>query len=120
MAAGNRSEDLTVTQGTDALFKILIKDSSGDAFDVTDKSFSASLKKSYSADDSTAIDFTINKAQPVEGVISISLTDTQTLTLDVNTRYVYDVFMYNTVGQNEITSVLKGKVFVEPSVTRVS
>lgn len=119
MAAGNRTEDLTVTQGTDALFKIIIKDSTGEVFDVTEKSFSASLKKSYTADDSTAIDFNINKAIPQDGIISISLTDTQTLALDVNTRYVYDVFMYNSVGNTEITSVLKGKVFVEPSVTRV-
>jgi len=119
MAAGNRSEDLTVTQGTDALFKIIIKDSTGAVFDVSSKAFAASLKKSYSADDSTAIDFTINKAIPESGVISISLTDTQTLALDVNTRYVYDVFMFNESGNTEITSVLKGKVYVEPSVTRV-
>ena len=44
-----RTEDLTVVQGTDATFKINIKDSAGNAFDITDKSFSASMKKSFSA-----------------------------------------------------------------------
>lgn len=120
MASGSRSEDLTVVQGTDALFKINIKDSAGDAFDVSTKSFSASLKKSYSADDATAIDFTTAVSDAAAGIISISLTDTQTLALDVNTRYVYDVMMYNTSGGTDITSILKGKVFVEASVTRVS
>jgi len=115
-----RSEDLTVVQGTDALFKINIKDTSGNAFDVSSKSFSASLKKSYSADDATAINFTTAISNAVGGVISISLSDTQTLALDVNTRYVYDVMMYNTAGSTEITNFLKGKVFVEASVTRVS
>jgi len=120
MASGSRSEDLTVVQGTDALFKIVIKDSAGAAFDVSSKSFSASLKKSYSSDDSTAVDFSVAISDAAAGIISISLTDTQTAALDGDSRYVYDVFMYNTSGSTDITSILKGKVFVESSVTRVS
>ncbi len=118
MASGSRSEDLTVVQGTDALFKIVIKDSAGATFDVSTKSFSASLKKSYSSTES--INFSVAVSDAPGGVISISLTDTQTAALDGDSRYVYDLFMYNTSGSTDITSILKGKVFVESSVTRVT
>ena len=118
MASGSRSEDLTVVQGTDALFKIVIKDSAGATFDVTAKSFSASLKKTYSSTDT--VNFSVAVSDAVAGIISISLSDTQTAALDGDSRYVYDVFMYNTSGSTDITSILKGKVFVESSVTRVS
>jgi hypothetical protein len=118
MASGSRSEDLTVVQGTDALFKIVIKDSAGAAFDVTAKSFSASLKKSYNSTDT--INFTVAVSDAAAGIISISLSDTQTAALDGDSRYVYDLFMYNTSGSTDITSILKGKVFVESSVTRVT
>lgn len=120
MATGSRSEDLTVIQGTDALFKINIKDSDGEEFDVTDKAFAASLKKSFTSSDASAIDFTTNISVAQSGIISISLTNEQTLSLDVNTRYVYDLLMYDSASGTEITSILRGKVFVEPSVTRVS
>lgn len=115
-----RTEDLTVVQGTDATFKINIKDSAGNAFDITDKSFSASMKKSFSAADSTKIDFTTQIVGAQTGIISIALTNDQTSDLDTSTRYVYDVLMYNTSGNTEITSILSGKIFVDPSVTRVT
>lgn len=120
MSTGSRSEDLTVIQGTDALFKINIKDSEGAEFDVTDKAFAASLKKSFSSSDSSSIDFTTNISVAQSGIISISLTNAQTLSLDVNSRYVYDVMMYDAASGTEVQSILRGKVFVEPSVTRVS
>ena len=115
-----RTEDLTVVQGTDALFKINIKDSAGNAFDITDKSFSASMKKSFSAADNTKIDFTTNIVNAQSGIVSISLDNTDTANLDTATRYVYDLLMYNTSGNTDITSILSGKVFITPSVTRVS
>lgn len=120
MATGSRNEDLTVTQGTDALFRINIKDSDGEVYDVTGKSFAASLKKSYSASDDSTIDFSTFVSVAQSGIISISLTNAQTLSLDVNTRYVYDVMMYDTASGTEVTNILSGKVFVVPSVTRIS
>lgn len=120
MASGSRTEDLTVTVGTDALFKINLKDSSGEVYDASGKSFSASMKKSYTASDASKIDFATEVVSAQTGVISIALTSEQTIDLDQNTRYVYDVFMYNTSSNTDITSILKGKVFVEASVTRVS
>lgn len=111
-----RIEDLTVTQGTDANFKIYITDSDGDAKDISAKFFSASMKKSYS--DTTSIDFTtiINNANG--GILTLSLTNEQTADLDYTTRYVYDVMMYES-GNTAVENILIGKVFIKPSVTRI-
>lgn len=117
--ASTRAEDLTIIQGTDAVFNINIQEPDGTPKDVTSQLFSAALKKSYSAADSAKIDFTTDIIDEANGEIRISLDSEVTAILDHNTRYVYDVFMYG-AGNNNITSILEGKVFVKPSVTRVS
>jgi hypothetical protein len=112
-----RVEDLTVFQGTDANFKLFIKESDGETNrDLTDKLFDASLKKSYTA--SASIDFTVTVTDAVNGIVEMTLSSAQTTTLDANARYVYDVMMYES-GNTSIENILEGKVFVRPTVTRV-
>ena len=110
------TQDLTLTQGTDARFKINIKDETGAAKDISGKSFVAGAKKSYS--DSTTISFTTVVLDAAAGQIRISLDNDQTAGLDSSIRYVYDVFMYD-AGNTNVTEVVSGKIFVEPSVSRV-
>jgi len=110
------NEDLTLTQGTDARFKINIKDENGDVKDLSGKSFIGGLKKSYT--DSTTISFSTAVVNADAGEIRISLDNDQTAELDSSTRYVYDVFMYDS-GNTNVTEVVSGKVFVVPSVSRV-
>lgn len=117
--SSTRAEDLTVIQGTDASFKINIQEPDGTAKDVTSQFFYASLKKSHSAADSSKIDFTTSVIDAANGIITMSLTAEVTATLDHNSRYVYDCFMA-AAGNNNITSILEGKIFVKPSVTRLS
>lgn len=116
--ASTRAEDLTIVQGTDATFRINIQEPDGTAKDVTSQFFYASLKKSHSAADSSKIDFTTSVIDAANGIISLSLTSTETASLDHNARYVYDCFMA-AAGNNDIQSILEGKIFVKPSVTRV-
>ena len=116
--SSTRAEDLTIIQGTDVTFKINIQEPDGTAKDVTSQYFYASLKKSYTSLDSTKIDFTTSVIDAANGIITISLDSDTTATLDHNTRYVYDCFMA-AAGNNNIISILEGKVFVKPSVTRV-
>lgn len=111
-----RTEDLTVTQGTDVNIRLLITEPNGNAKSLTNKLFSASMKKSYN--DSTSIDFSTSVDDANAGILTLSLTSDQTLGLDYNVRYVYDVMMYET-GNTSIENILAGKVFVKPSVTRV-
>lgn len=116
--SSTRAEDLTIIQGTDVTFKINIQEPDGTAKDVTSQYFYASLKKSYTSLDSTKIDFTTSVVDAANGIITISLDSDTTATLDHNTRYVYDCFMA-AAGNNNIISILEGKVFVKPSVTRI-
>lgn len=116
--SSTRAEDLTIIQGTDVTFRINIQEPDGTAKDVTSQYFYASLKKSYTSLDSTKIDFTTSVVDAANGIITISLDSDTTATLDHNTRYVYDCFMA-AAGNNNIISILEGKVFVKPSVTRV-
>lgn len=116
--SSTRAEDLTIVQGTDATFRINIQEPDGTAKDVTSQFFYASLKKSHSAADSSKIDFTTAVIDAANGIISISLDSDTTATLDHNARYVYDCFM-TAAGNNNIQSILEGKIFVKPSVTRV-
>jgi hypothetical protein len=112
-----RTEDLTVFQGTDANFKLFIKESDGETSrDLTDKLFDASLKKSYTATES--VDFAVSVTDAANGIVEMSLTNTQTTALEANSRYVYDVIMYES-GNTSIEKILEGKVFVKPTVTRV-
>ena len=116
--SSTRAEDLTIVQGTDAVFRINIQEPDGTPKDVTSQLFSASLKKSYTSLDSTKIDFTTTVVDSANGIITIGLNSDTTATLDHSARYVYDVFMYAS-GNTNIISILEGKVFVKPSVTRV-
>lgn len=112
-----RLEDLTIYQGTDTNIKLNIADTDGTPKDLSTKLFSASLKKSYSSSE-TPVEFTTTVIDAVNGVITLSLDDTQTAALDHTRRYVYDVFMYES-GNTNIEAILEGKVFVKPTVTRV-
>jgi|GEM_PF-7043770 hypothetical protein len=113
----SRVEDLTVAQGTDASFKIYLKDSAGASLDVSTKLFSASMKKSYTS--TASIDFTTAVNDAPNGVMTISLTKDQTTNLDEHVRYVYDVMMYE-AGNTNVEEILNGKVFIKPTVTRLS
>jgi hypothetical protein len=112
----SRVEDLTVVQGTDSNFKLLMVEANGDPKDLTGKLFSASMKKTYS--DATSIDFTTTVLNANAGSISLELSSDQTADLDYTIRYVYDVMMYES-GNTNIENILSGKVFIKPSVTRV-
>ena len=111
-----RTEDLTVDQNTDFTVKLNLTGTNDAALDLTSKSFSASMKKTYT--DTTTIDFTVNVLDAAAGSLSLSLSSTQTSGLDTSIRYVYDVLMYE-AGNTNITKVLDGKVFVKPSATEV-
>lgn len=112
----SRIEDLTLYQGTDATFRLNIQDSNGDPKDLTDMVFSSSMKKTYASTES--IDFQTSIIDANAGILSMSLTNEQTVLLDHSTRYVYDVMMYKT-GNTDVTNIMSGKVFVLPTVTRV-
>lgn len=112
----SRTSDLTIVQGTDVSVKVFIQDIDGNSIDINAKQFTGGMKKNYT--DTATIDFTTNVVDANTGIITINLTNAQTTSLDPNTRYVYDVIMYES-GNTAVQRILDGKVIVKPAVSTV-
>ena len=113
-------EDLEIDQGTDVTVELHLTQKDGSVKDLTNHSVSAKMKKTYNSDSDNTTVFTANVADPAtDGVITLSLTNTQTDALKAG-RYVYDVEL-SFVDSDEntiIERVLEGQIEVTPSVTR--
>ena len=96
MAAPNY-EDIVINQGTDVAIEIHLMHDSGSAYNLTN---------------------VINPAE--DGILNLSLTNTQTDVLKTRGRYVYDVeISYVDSDSNTIIQrVLEGQIEVSPSVTK--
>jgi len=122
MAAPNY-EDIIINQGADVAIELHLAHDSGSAYDLTGRQIAARMKRSYtdSAGDPDTLSFSANVMSPPEdGVISLSLTNTQTDSLKTRGRYVYDVELsYVDSDSNTIIQrVLEGQIEVSPSVTK--
>lgn len=116
-------EDITIKQGTDVAIEIELINEDGSVKDLTSHSVSAYMKRRYadSANDPNTIQFNaVVTSPPEDGIITLSLTNTQTDTLTTRGRYVYDVELsYTDSDENTIISrVLEGQIEVSPSVTK--
>ena len=113
-------EDLYVDQGADCTFQIQLLNSDLSKRDITDYQVTAKLNRNYDADSDESVAFsTTVEAPATAGILSISLSNTQTRALNYKKQYVYDVDVtYDDGGQTTIERILEGKVIVNPSVTR--
>jgi hypothetical protein len=115
-------EEITIDQGADVALEIHLQDKSGDKKNLTNHTVTAKAKKTYNSTESADIyDFTTAIAAPAtDGVVTISLTNTQTDTMKAPSKYVYDVEMsYQDSDDNTIIErVLEGILNVSPSVTK--
>lgn len=115
---------LMIDQGSTLTRTITLKYSSGVAYDLTGATFAGQIRKS-ATNPAKITDLTLTVTSPAtNGQLTLSLTDTQTAALPVDsnpgpervsTLYCYDVEM--TKG-GVITRVLQGEVLVSPEVTR--
>ena len=116
-------EDITIKQGTDVAIEIELINNDGSAKDLTNHSVSAYMKRRYedSANDPNTVQFnSIIVTPPSSGIITLSLTNTQTDALITRGRYVYDLELsYVDSDANTIISrVLEGQIEVSPSATK--
>ena len=115
-------EDFTIDQGADVAIELHLQETDGSKKDLTGHTAAAKMKRSYnSVDSDEIIDFTTAVASPVtDGILILSLTNTQTDALNPRLRYVYDVELsfVDSDGNTIIERILEGKVKVSPSVTR--
>jgi hypothetical protein len=110
-------KNLIIDQGTTYSLTITISDVLGNELDLTGHAFRAQLRKSYGATSYTMFTTAINE-NPTTGILTISLTDTQTSGLKPG-RYVYDIEMISPEQSgSEVTRVLEGIITVTPEVTR--
>ena len=108
--------NLIIDQGANFSSDITVKDANGNAFDLTGYTTEAKMAKGYA---STRTRTTITSAvasDATTGVVSLSLTSTQTAALDAPERYVYDVEITQT-STGTVTRVIEGIISTRPNVT---
>jgi hypothetical protein len=113
-------EEFSIDQGADVTIELQCVDITGAKKDLSDHSVSAKMKKNYNSDSADTLTFTTGiSADPTDGIVSLSLTNTQTDTLKAG-RYVYDVELsfLDSSGDTIIERVLEGRIQVTPSVTK--
>lgn len=103
--------NLIIDQGTDYSTSITLTDDEENVIDLTGYTANAQIRKTYSSSNSVTFTTTIT---PAQGVIVLSLTDSQTANI-VPGRYVYDVIL--TTGSTT-SRIIEGIVTVTPRVTR--
>ena len=116
-------EDIVINQGSDVAIEVHLITDSGGAYDLTGRSVSAMMKRTYTDSDGDPNTLQFNAivaTPPQDGVLTLSLTNTQTDTLRTRGRYVYDVEVsYNDDSGNSIIQrVLEGQIDVSPFVTK--
>ena len=110
--------NITVDQGATYSLAISYKDSNGAAINLTNYTAAMQLRSDYSSADAV-----LSLSSPSNGIvitgatglITITITDTQTAALSAN-AFVYDLEI--TSASNVKTRLIQGSVTVSPEVTR--
>ena len=110
-------EEFTIDQGADIAIQLELVDDDDNPKDLTNHTVTAYMKKNYNS--SIYTEFTSIVVDPPEdGVITLSLTSTQTNGLKAG-RYVYDVELsfVDEGGNTIVERILEGRIQLTPSVT---
>ena len=107
--------NLTIDQGTTFNSDVTVKDSNGNAFDLTGYTAEAKMAKGYSSTRTRTTITTTIAADATTGVVTLSLTATESAGLDAE-RYVYDLEITQT-SSGSVTRVIEGIITVRPQVS---
>lgn len=105
--------NLTIDQGTTYSITFTVNDDTGSARDLSNYNVRSQMRRSYYTSSNT--EFTANITSPLEGLVNISLTDTQTTALKAG-RYVYDIELVAPEGTVE--RLVEGIVTIYPEATK--
>jgi hypothetical protein len=110
-------EKFTIDMGSDVAIQLELVDLSGNSKNLTNYSAAAKMKRNYNSDSADTTDFAV-AIEPTNGIVTLSLTNTQTDALRVG-NYVYDaeISYVDSNGSTIIERILEGKIRVNPSVT---
>lgn len=115
-----QEETFTIDQGADVAIELHLVNKDGSKKNLANHTITGKMKRNYNSDSDETTNFNAIVASPAnDGIVTLSLTNTQTDTLKAG-RYVYDVEMsYVDSDSNTIVErVLEGRIIVTPSVTR--
>ena len=103
-----------INQGTTFTSAVTVKDANGNPLNLTGYTATAKMALGYSST-RTRTDITCDFASDRStGVINISLTATQTASLEAPARYVYDLDV--TDGSGVVTRIIEGLITTRPNV----
>jgi len=114
-------EDLTVDQGSDLSVELRLINKDESKKNLAGYSVAAKMAPNYNSRDSDKVAFTSIIANPdSDGIINLSLTNTQTDALSSRRKYVYDVEIsyVDSDGFTIVERILEGNVTIKPSVTK--
>lgn len=111
-------EKLDIDQGSDIAIQLELVDQNNNKKDLTNFSAAAKMKRTFNSDSSDTTAFSAAITDADDGILTLSLTNTQTSALKVGT-YVYDVEIsfQDSASNTIIERVLEGKIRVHPNVT---
>lgn len=105
--------NLTIDQGATFSSDVTVKDANSQAFDLTGYTAAAKMAKGFASTRTRINMSTSIAADATTGVVTLSLTATETSALDAE-RYVYDLEITSGVS---VTRVIEGIITVRPQVT---
>ena len=106
--------NLRIDQGANFSSDVTVTNTEGTAVDLDGYTAEGRMAKSHGSSTFTSFTTTI-ATDTTTGIISLSLTDTQTAALDAPARYVYDVYITKT-SDSTVTRVIEGVITVNPKV----
>jgi len=110
-------EEITIDQGADFEMNLIIRQQNNAIKDLTGYSVAGQLRPTYLSGDSDAVTFGTEITDAFLGLVTVSLTDTQTATMNHLTTYVYDV--ETTDSDGIVKRIVQGVATINPSVTRL-
>jgi hypothetical protein len=103
-----------IDQGTTFSSAVTVRGNDGNPLDLTDYTASAKMALGYASTRTRTTITTTFDADRTTGVITLSLTATQTAALDAPARYVYDLDI--TASDSTVTKIIEGLITVKPNV----
>ena len=106
--------NLSVDQGATFTSDVTIKDINGNTFNLTGYTPRAKMALGYASTRTRVTITTTVASDATSGIVTLSLTATETAALDAPARYVYDLEI--TSGAT-VTRVIEGIINIRPNVT---
>jgi hypothetical protein len=106
--------ELSCDQGTDFSVNIDLTNDDGSTINVTNYTFSSSIRKSYYSANATA-NLTVTIASAANGNVALSMNAATTANIKAG-RYLYDVKMKD--SSNTTSRVIEGIITVFPQITK--